>query len=105
MRWRDQRSSTSEAHFELSDVKRDKLRAACAAVDDAFSHMPTEGPASAVAAGLRAQWANVVALLALEPARALRECPHCGQVGMLEATRCGHCWAKLPAATGDAIPS
>jgi hypothetical protein len=26
----------------------------------------------------------------------MRECPECGHQGLFEATRCGHCWTKLP---------
>lgn len=44
---------------------------------------------------LRSSWAALVELLALGPAPELRECPHCGSIGMLAATRCGTCWAKL----------
>jgi hypothetical protein len=34
-------------------------------------------------------------LLTIGPPRQLRACPTCGKECMLEATRCGHCWAKL----------
>ena len=44
---------------------------------------------------LAASWAQLVKLLALGPAPEYRECPHCKQLGMLSATRCGFCWAML----------
>jgi len=89
----------SNRYFELRDVQRDGMRTACAAIDQALSRLP---PAESSAFDeLRARCAELVALLALEPARVLRECPVCKQVGMFEATRCGHCWTKLPVAQAD----
>jgi hypothetical protein len=86
----------SNRYFELRDVQRDGVRTACVAIDHALLRLPaTEAPE------VRARWAELVALLALEPARALRECPVCKHVAMFEATRCFNCWAKLPAATAD----
>ena len=52
--------------------------------------------------GLRASWGKLVDLLALGPPPERRECPHCGCVGMLDATRCGRCWMEL--APFDAEP-
>ena len=40
-------------------------------------------------------WAELVAWLALGPARPVRSCPSCGRSVMLEATTCGYCWAHL----------
>ena len=57
--------------------------------------------------GLQAAWGKLVAELALEPAPAVRSCPHCGSEGMLAATRCGTCWKPLtppPAAGRQAAP-
>lgn len=99
------------AHFELRDIKRNDLRKTCAAMDQALSRLPattgTTAPSVALSVApsvvdeLRAQWLQLVALLELEPARVLRECPVCKHVAMFEATRCGHCWTKLPVATAD----
>jgi len=44
---------------------------------------------------LEAVWGKLVDLLALGPPPELRTCPHCGGEGMLAATRCSTCWAKL----------
>lgn len=44
---------------------------------------------------LVAAWGRLVVALAIEPAPALRTCPHCGGEGMRAATRCGSCWAEL----------
>jgi hypothetical protein len=49
------------------------------------------------ASPLRLAWSRLVAVLALEPPRAMRDCPRCGQPGMREATLCGYCWLKLVA--------
>ena len=40
-------------------------------------------------------WAELVKLLALGVAPALRACPVCKHAGMRAATRCGFCWSKL----------
>lgn len=49
---------------------------------------------------LTAAWNALVEVLALGPGPKLRECPACGEMGMFDATRCGHCWARLaPVAT------
>ncbi|HEX9052212.1 MAG TPA: hypothetical protein VF841_16910 [Anaeromyxobacter sp.] len=40
-------------------------------------------------------WAKLVGFLALGPAPELRACPHCGAMGMRDATLCGYCWKKL----------
>lgn len=47
------------------------------------------------ASALRTAWSRLVAVLALEPARAMRNCPRCGEAGMRDATICGYCWLKL----------
>lgn len=44
---------------------------------------------------LFASFADLVKQLALGPEPEVRECPHCKGIGMLAATRCGTCWAKL----------
>jgi hypothetical protein len=86
----------SNRYFELRDVQRDGVRTACAAIDHALLSVP-----ATEAHELRARWGELVELLALEPARVLRECPICKQVAMFEATRCFNCWTKLPIARAD----
>ncbi len=44
---------------------------------------------------LRSSFADLVTMLALEPAPAVRACPGCGRTVMRAALRCGHCWRKL----------
>jgi len=90
----------SNRYFERRDIQRDGIRAACAAIDQALLQLPVTE-----AVELRARWAELVAVLALEPAHVLRECPVCKHVAMFEALRCFHCWATLPkASAGDALP-
>ena len=89
-------------YFELRDIQRDGVRTACAAIEHALLLLPATEAQTEVE--LRTRWAELVALLALEPARVLRECPVCKHVAMFEATRCVNCWAKLSlASAGDAL--
>jgi hypothetical protein len=41
-------------------------------------------------------WSRLVEMLDLGAEPEMRECPNCKHMGMLLATRCGHCWAVLP---------
>lgn len=80
-------------YFESADADRDKLRGAVAAVDEFIARLASvhSGPDR----GLPQAWAELVKVLALEPARRVRDCPRCGQVALCEATRCLHCWERL----------
>lgn len=88
--------------FEQRDVRWNGVRTACAAVDEALARIPETTGAEQE---LRARWAELVAALDLEPARKLRACPSCKGVGMLEATLCSHCWAKLVPPERTATPA
>ncbi len=44
---------------------------------------------------LHGAWSQLVFALELGPATETRKCPHCGNVGMRDATLCGYCWKKL----------
>lgn len=80
------------------DGARSRLRALVAIVDGEMTRVTrpsqTEGGVDSFGP-LRASWADLVRELALGPEPEVRECPVCGSVGMRDATRCGHCWAKL----------
>ena len=76
----------SNAHY--ADEAVNKLRAIVAVIDQEIVQSP---PTPA----LRAAWADLVGVLALGSAPPMRECPTCHGVGMLAASRCGHCWAAL----------
>lgn len=67
---------------------RDRLRGAVARVEEQLAM----GDCSPT---LRAAWTALIDALALGPDPQLRECPSCGAIGMLAATRCGHCWIAL----------
>ena len=81
-------------HFEQADAERSVLRAAVAEVGRFIAHLPSADAGGD--RGLAASWAALVKLLALGREPLLRDCPRCGQVGMRDATRCGHCWLALP---------
>ena len=81
--------------FEAQHVEPAGLRTICTTIDEVLARMTATAPAS-VPDELRSAWAKLVTLLALGPPRRLRACPVCNHVGMFEATRCGHCWSKLP---------
>jgi hypothetical protein len=72
------------------DDKRARLRAIVEAVDREITCLSRPE-----ADGLMASWDTLVKFLALGPAPETRECPACGRTAMLEATRCGYCWAAL----------
>ena len=76
----------SNVHY--TDAAATKVRAMVAAIDHEIAQAP---PTPA----LRAAWTDLVATLALGPARQTRECPACRGVGMRDASRCGNCWASL----------
>ena len=73
-------------------MDRVDLRAAVEQVDREIAALPL---ASSV---LRGAWSQLVCALALGPERPTRKCPHCGNVGMCDATLCGYCWKKLVSA-------
>jgi hypothetical protein len=85
----------AERYFEASDAGRAALRTAVSEVEQQIAHL--QNARAGADRGLAASWAALVKLLALGPAHQLRECPSCGQLGMRDATRCGHCWERLPA--------
>lgn len=84
--------------FSGADLER--LRTLVAAVGAEVAHAwdtdvqrasPDPGTA------LDTTWADLVNMLNLGKAPEVRSCPECGRQGMLEATRSGYCWARLPA--------
>ena len=82
-----------ERFFESADAEQARLRAAVEAVGHFIARLPSAhaGPDR----GLPEAWAELVKVLALEPARQLRDCPRCGHAGMRDASLCVHCWARL----------
>jgi hypothetical protein len=73
------------------DGERTGMRVIVATIDRLLADPKTQ----LTAERLRPSWALLVQALALGPEPELRECPHCGKMGMLEATRCGFCWTAL----------
>jgi hypothetical protein len=69
------------------------LQGAVEQVDREIAHLgPSQNGASS---RLGVAWSRLVSILALEPPRAMRACPRCGESGMRDATVCGYCWLKL----------
>lgn len=80
------------------DAERSRLRAVVATIDGEMSRLPSPldtDDNSTTTTGLRASWADLVALLELGPEPEVRQCLACKQVVMHAATRCGWCWTKL----------
>jgi len=79
-----------------------KLQGAVEQVDREIAGL--EPSANGASSRLGVAWSRLVGVLALEPPRAMRACPRCGERGMREATVCGYCWLKLvpPAVTESA---
>lgn len=69
------------------DERRSRLRAIVTEMDLAMVDAGTDR--------IRTAWKSMVTALDLGPEPAVRTCPHCGQIGMKAASRCGHCWATL----------
>jgi hypothetical protein len=80
---------STERYFDATSAHQAAIRAAVDDVDQRLAHL-------AGASELTTAWAALVRALDLPPAHALRDCPKCGQVNMQAATRCGHCWNRLP---------
>jgi hypothetical protein len=84
--------------FSGADLER--LRTLVAAVGAEVTHaqlidpkLETPGPWTA----LNSAWSSLVNMLDMGTTPKMRGCPECGRQGMSEATRCGYCWAMLPA--------
>ena len=72
------------------------LRTAVEQMDRQIAALPV--PSSV----LHGAWSQLVRALSLGPTVATRKYPHCGNVGMRDATLCGYCWKKLvPPALSD----
>ena len=88
------------AHGGTMDL--DKLQGAMEQVDREIIGLGrgADGQVSSLARA----WSRLVTILAVEPRRATRACPRCGELGMRDATVCGYCWSKLvpPAESGPA---
>ncbi len=81
--------------YAIPDGRR-QLRALLAAMEVEIGRLPKADPDSAETK-LAGHFNELVALLALGVEPAMATCPACGRIGVLTATRCGHCWAKLKA--------
>lgn len=73
-----------------SDEAVAKMRVAVDAIGREIAKSPST-PA------FQAAWTELVEVLALGPVPETRECPSCHGIGMRAASRCGRCWAALPA--------
>jgi hypothetical protein len=77
--------------FEQRDLKTTELLTMIARIGKELA----EPSSDASLKTLRASWADMVKLMALEPAPELRACPKCKAIGIAAATRCMNCWATL----------
>ena len=76
----------------LAENAQSTLRVAVATVEQKLSALThSGGPA---VEELRDSWRAFLALLALEPEPARRDCPFCGGLIRTLATRCVHCWKQ-----------
>lgn len=84
-------------HFSGADLSR--LRVLVADVEkQVVGGRDKVGPADRQPkTALETSWSRLVALLDLGSEPEMRECPSCHAMGMAGATRCGNCWASLPA--------
>jgi len=82
--------------FSMPDVSR--LRALVTTVDKEIALVAggTAAQGGAPKTPLMTAWSSLVGMLDLGPEPEMRVCPSCKQSCMLEATRCGYCWASLP---------
>jgi len=71
------------------DPRRHKLRGLVQTLERELEALPGDRDAAKLAC------AGLVAALDLGPEPEVRACPKCGTLGMLGASRCGHCWAHL----------
>lgn len=99
-RSRPQRKSMNNQMLTFSGTDLSKLRTLVAAVGTEIALVP----GAAATAGsqptkiaLATTWSNLVAMLDLGSEPEKRECPQCKHPCALGATRCGYCWASLPA--------
>jgi hypothetical protein len=79
-----------------------RLRTLVAAVAKEVEQVATSAPPpekDAPKTALETTWTRLVEMLDLGAEAEMRECPNCKHMGMLLATRCGHCWTVLPPRT------
>lgn len=74
-------------------------RALIATIDSEIQKLAILDPVITVkidVAALKGSFAKLVEEMALGPEPKTRACPHCGKLGMYNATICGYCWTKTP---------
>jgi hypothetical protein len=80
----------------------DGVRKAVQEVDREVAHLAGRASEETAAslAPFRQAWGRLMDLLVLGPPPGRSQCPHCGSVGMANATRCGRCWKELVPSEG-----
>lgn len=91
----------------FSGVELSRLRALVTAVGEEIGRLPvpvtsTEGEGPAPKTALETVWSRLVDTLDLGAEPEMQTCPHCQNLCMAGARRCGHCWASLPPAARKA---
>jgi hypothetical protein len=82
------KTTALEPRMQFSDADTARLRTLISDVDGELVR-------TSASEGLKGSWAEMMKILAVGPAPEVRTCPRCGNIGMVSATICGHCWAKL----------
>jgi len=84
-------------YFERRDEKTAERHAMIAQIAGELGALPARETESGDAklAGLRASWAKLIEVMALEPVPAARACPTCTFIGLRAATKCMNCWIEL----------
>jgi hypothetical protein len=88
----------SNSPLELPGSERASLRAAVETVNRQVSSLKGHATLEEFRAAtdtLVGSFTELVKLLDLGEAPALRECPRCKHLGMRAASRCGYCWIDL----------
>jgi hypothetical protein len=84
--------------FAGADLSRLRILVAAVGKEIALAPGATTVESQTPRSALDTTWSRLVEMLDLGTEPELRECPKCKHLCTLGASRCGRCWASLPAA-------